>query len=536
MSAGTTVGLTGDDGRLAIPALELERGVHRSCGRRDLVMLGCLVGGFEMRPADATRLDPVRFILPDCGEVDLEIRTPYPWPTIDAGRAWPRFTLIVGGSRAGEPRGLRRRPKATSERTLALPVESRRIRLERVEAGAVLSVRLEIQASDSTGTWEDLEAIDANGVTRETFEGPMKAGEIRHVVLKSDCLGAPFEPTTGDDSQDLAVRRRPAESNATARDVEEREPDSCSIDVALRIDVPIDPCWLRARLDGRRYPFDYVTGPWIDVNGRATMRGVAPGNHTVTITERSFGHDDSEFPICSIDDVVVKPREHLRDPRLLDVDLRGKLRIHHLDVVDAEGHPLSGFVRLTREDDPDYSDQVGFENGRVDFLTAAGDGVRASLVVNRFRVLDLDVTASQRELDARGRPARRRVIMKRGIPIRLELARGFELPPGPHDVICIGVSEAPRWEEKVEGLANLELRTVELRPGADLRFDLAEAGEWSVIFLRSQDTGHDEPTITECHAIETTITVADEMKEQVITVTPDRDCWDRLVEALRRSE
>jgi hypothetical protein len=96
MSIGTTIGFTGAEGRFAIPALELERGVHRSCGRRDLNMIGSLVSGFELRAADAPRLEPVRFTLPDCGTVELEIQTPHPWPTIDGGRAWPHLIRSAG--------------------------------------------------------------------------------------------------------------------------------------------------------------------------------------------------------------------------------------------------------------------------------------------------------------------------------------------------------------------------------------------------------------------------------------------------------
>src|SRR6185369_3056160 len=61
-STGTTVGTTGADGRFAIPALELERGVHRTCGRRDLVMLGSLIVGRELRAVDAPVLEPVKFV------------------------------------------------------------------------------------------------------------------------------------------------------------------------------------------------------------------------------------------------------------------------------------------------------------------------------------------------------------------------------------------------------------------------------------------------------------------------------------------
>jgi hypothetical protein len=543
MSLGTTIGTTGPDGRLEIPALDLERGVHRSCGRRALITLGMLVGEFELRPIDAPHLEPVRFVLPDSGEVDFEIQSTHPWPPTDRGRPPPRYMLSVSGIRHGEPRGRRREREEISERTITLPLGTGTYRIEHVELGMTLEVRLTIPLRDSWPEWsrtfEDLRVVDDSGTHKRSFAGPTTAGEVRHVVLESEKLGAPIEDLETDKDREASKStraetpeeewKRRQEEHADLEATRAEQCESSSIDVAVQLDVPIAPCWLSARLDDNREPYETDSCPWIDVNGRATLRNVPAGMHSVTITERRLSGGYEEIPLCRIDDVVVKPREHLRDRRLLKVDLRGRLRVHHLDVIDDRGNPLSGRIHFTRRDDPAFSNDIWFQEGRIDFLSSIDDGTHASLVVDRFRVLDLDVDSCERELDGCDVPLRRKVVMKRGIPIRLALAPGFELPPEPHDPIYLGVSEAPHWDQSLD-----ELRTVELRPGADLRFDLAEPGEWTVIFLRSQDTGHDKPTIAECHAVEATITVANDSREQLVTVTPDRDCWDRLVETLRR--
>ena len=119
--------------------------------------------------------------------------------------------------------------------------------------------------------------------------------------------------------------------------------------------------------------------------------------------------------------------------------------------------------------------------------------------------------------------------MKRGIPIRLALDPSLALPSDPHDRIYVGVSEALRWEESLD-----DVRTVELLTGAELRFDVAEPGDWNVVFLRLHDDGGDRPSVTECHSVETTISVQDGSREQAITVAPDRDCWNALMKSIGR--
>jgi hypothetical protein len=123
---------------------------------------------------------------------------------------------------------------------------------------------------------------------------------------------------------------------------------------------------------------------------------------------------------------------------------------------------------------PEFYEPMGFEKGRADFVTIVGDGLSTEIAVSRFRprVLAPDSTA-------------RRVVLERGIPIRLVLAPGFELPDASQleARLYVGVSELPHFVNILD-----ESRTVELRPGADLHFELAEPGEWPVVFVVGRGT------------------------------------------------
>lgn len=529
MSLGTTVGITGPDGRFAIPALELERGIHRSCGRRALIMLGVPIGAFELRAIDAPELNPVKFVLPDCGTVDFDLQTTHPWPPTGEHASWPRFRLLVESSKRGERRGLERQKETDSERSISIPLDHPPYRLERVEVGTTLEFRLEIDLDESSMTYEQLNVIGADGVARSHVDGPSRAGERVHLLVRSESLGEPPESSPKEEpnaeAQQVLDKAR-EEDRARQEQFEKEASVASSIDVSLLLDVPIEACWLCARLDDNHEPNESNSCPWIDVNGRATMRAVPPGMHSVTITERRMSNEYCDVPLVRIDDVDVEPRQHVRDPRLLNIDLRGRLRAHHLLVSDGDGHPLSGFVRFTRDGDPHYAGQMWFEDGRASFLTAVDDGVRASIAATRYRKLPLDLNSSE------GTDAPRRVFMQHGIRIRLQLNRDLELPNPSYDALYVGVSEMPHWFETLE-----DLRTVQLRKGADLTFEMAEAGDWSVIFLRSHDDGTDEPKVTECKSVETTISVKDDdglVRGGTLycNVNPDPDAWKGLMKSL----
>jgi hypothetical protein len=529
MSIGTTVGVTGADGCFDIPALEVERGVHRSCGRRDLVMLGAPIFDGEMPAADAPVLEPVKFVLPECGSVEVELLDAQGRPLRRDSGPVPAHALALSVSSSG-PAGFvgaesgARRPV----HNFRVPFADGRCRLDHVELGADLQFWLRVDVNNWGYRGDDLCVVGASESETSHFRGPTRAGEVTHVVLRAHSFDRPDEdwhreskvgepPPPKDDLSDAAT----SDGAAPPKSADAPELRS-SVDVAVKIDVPILPCFLQVRLDGNRDPNEHDSNPWVDVNGRATIRNVPAGSHSIEITRSGFGLFDSEVVLHESAEFTVAPSQHLRDPELLDIDLTGKLGRVHVDVVDDAGEPLSGFVHTTRASDAAFSLSDGFEHGRADLLVPIGDGFRSEVVVSRFRPLVLDPRADVR-----------RVTMKRGLPIRLALAPGFELPDAAdrHARLYVGVSEMPHFVPDRD-----QLRILELRPGAELHFELAEPGRWPLIFLIGREGANGEENVRESYLIDTTIDVEDRADEQAFVITPDPDCWNRLVGKLRARE
>jgi hypothetical protein len=122
----------------------------------------------------------------------------------------------------------------------------------------------------------------------------------------------------------------PQRTSTAVEPVDESSPSSVAVRVLL--DTPIEPCELRARWRdddaagtpiGPASPLADVS--WFDVTGRATIRDVPPGTWTFAITLVDRGPD--EVVLAEIPHVAVAPGIHLRDPRLLSIDLRGNPRL-----------------------------------------------------------------------------------------------------------------------------------------------------------------------------------------------------------------
>ena len=521
MATATTVGTTGADGGFDIPALELERGVHRTCGRRDLVMLGALIFGGELRAADAPVLEPVRLVLPACGSIDVELQNAQGRPLGSDSKHARSLSLLVESCGRLEPHGLERKRRHWHVRSLEPPIVDGRCRLDRVELGAELTFQLEVEIRPRVFSFDHLTPIGTAEKGGEHILGPTKDGEVKHVVLRAGWFGAPE-----DDSESAAATKTPTvtpdESSDAATPESAAAPDlDSSFDVSVRLDVPIEPCWLRVRVDGNRDPHEHDSNPWIDVNGRATIRNVRAGTHSIKITRCSISTSLREVVLHESAEFEVAPAQHLRDPRLLDIDLRGKLQSRRLEIVDGDGKELSGLVYETRTDHPGHDEPMWFEKGRADLLSIVGDGFSTQIVANRFRPRLLAP-------DSRTR----RIVLQRGIPIRLALAPGFEMPDAAQleARLYVGVSEMPHFVTDQD-----ELRSFELRPGAEPRFELAEPGQWPLVFLIGRQGANGEENVEASHLLDTTIDVLDRTEEQTFVITPDRDCWDRLVGKLRTS-
>src|SRR6185369_8023196 len=246
MSFGTSVGVTGADGRFDIPALALERGVHRSCGRRDLVMLGALIAGGAMRAADAPVLEPVKFVLPECGSVEVELQDAQGRPLRkENGPALAvAVALSVSSFGPARPAGYELGAQPLT-RSLQVPIVDGRCRLERVELGADLQFQLRVLQSDSSCSVEYPHAVGASEPGTSYLRGPVKAGEVTHVVLRASFFGAPDKDPDPDSKMDEVAEIPDASPDAAAHERADAPCPRSSVAISVQLDVPIEPCWLR---------------------------------------------------------------------------------------------------------------------------------------------------------------------------------------------------------------------------------------------------------------------------------------------------
>lgn len=495
---GAWQGTTDVAGRVVIPALDLERHCHRTCGRQAGVVFSFPAFGSAFRPLDAADHEPVELVLPECGEVvvDLVDADRKPW---SAERLRKSDALLIVVPKSARRAGLDRHGADGWPSNVEVPCSDSRIRLPRVEVG----LRLELWVESESGRFASADRIE--------LAGPTMAGEIVRAAI--EVMGDEAEEASAaeaDESSDSPSLMDESDSNRASES---------SIPLRVLADVPIRPLELRARLRrmvaGSAETSDTVADPdlssesWIDARGATTIRRVPEGEWAVALT-LAHGYSTLIAPslLAEFDHVTVPPRAFVVDPRLLAIDLRGKLRRLCFEVVDADGRALSGSVRFRNPATGALEDERGFESGTCDVLTKADDERIAVLSADRFRPAEIDSAAS-----------RERVVLRPGIPIRLVLDPKSKLPTAPNTRLYVGVSERPRCGAPPDPDAeDFDVRTVAIKPGGSASFAIPEAGDRRVVLLVTHDADEEGATYEELATVAPTIQVEDRDDEQLFVV------------------
>jgi hypothetical protein len=491
---GSWRAITGADGQVRIPALELERAIHRSCGREALVMLGCACRGDALRAIDAALLEPLRFTLPATGSLEVELED-VEGKSLRRQLVPERIRLDVDGWTQGDAFGLSRCTDAKSINSLFFHSTDGHFLLDHVQLGLKLTLTVESERFE---------------FERTEIDGPTKPGEVKHVTLRA---GDDGDESISDASDPTAIEDREEPL------VKEPEPDdddvSSSAAVSVLCDVPIEPCTLYAQGTPEAEVGEtfhgalarvFETPDWIDVNGRATATGFPEGDWSVAVVLASKDLRAENVVLAVVPGIHVGESQHLRDPRLQQIDLRGKLRRRHLEVVDEKGTPLDGRIVFEPREGSTCREEFRFQDGVCEFVTAASDRRCAFVAVDRFRPF---------ALDPKGASGMTRIVMKRGIPIRVVLEPRLK-PREEEERLYVGIPERPRCgAEPDEKAENDCLRTIELAPGASATFDVPEPGDWRVMFLCTNGDTYEVRA-----ACDREIHVEDRPDEQLFTVAP----------------
>ncbi|MCZ6599035.1 MAG: hypothetical protein O7B99_15465, partial [Planctomycetota bacterium] len=125
-------------------------------------------------------------------------------------------------------------------------------------------------------------------------------------------------------------------------------------------------------------------------------------------------------PLATVTDVWVEEGEVARDPRLDGLDLTGSIRRIDLEVVDLDGKPVTlGYAAFRPALD-------GHEKRRVSLEP------HGATILSRSGALDIEIVAhGYRTERLEGVTGDRKVVMRRGIPVRVRLPGDVPLPEAP---------------------------------------------------------------------------------------------------------
>lgn len=136
--------------------------------------------------------------------------------------------------------------------------------------------------------------------------------------------------------------------------------------------------------------------------------GVSAGRHTVVVRGEGM-----KVELVRIPGVLVETDETTTDPRLQRIDLRDRLLRYHLEVVDSAGAPADRAevrYRTAGAKDERYSYERADLQGQVEFV-APGPAVDIRVLYDDHRLLEMEDVGPDR-----------RVVLERGIPVRLVIA------------------------------------------------------------------------------------------------------------------
>ncbi len=160
-----------------------------------------------------------------------------------------------------------------------------------------------------------------------------------------------------------------------------------------------------------------------DGRGAFTWRALATGSYTLRLRIAP----DPE-PVVSLTGLMVVAGKACPDPRLTEIDLRGKLREIEFAAVDAEGKPVTreGQVQMVTEAGVSKDQSTRFRSGKASLITARGS-------------FDALVTvASYKRQRLTGVSGDTKIVLEKGFPLRIRLdglAANSGIVPSLH--VCI---------------------------------------------------------------------------------------------------
>ncbi len=188
--------------------------------------------------------------------------------------------------------------------------------------------------------------------------------------------------------------------------------------------IPLERLDIRLILQSEGKKGERVLFPEIRGN-RALWEGLLPGTARVEVRLPSGGKT-----LAEIEDITVEAGREAGDPRLKKVDLRGKIRLLTLDLVDKEGKPVPSAIVLWGAGIPRM---VVYHQGIPLLLPRKGTG-KLTIKAMGFKDKRIEVTRS-----------RMKVVLERSLRVRLIYTGEAPLPDPP---FFLGVTLRPLPKDK----------------------------------------------------------------------------------------
>jgi hypothetical protein len=528
---GSFEGVTDANGHLTIQGEELERDCHFGCHRVTVVQFDFPSKAFALRSVDAPDLPPVRLVVPDVGRMVVDLEDVDGRPITSHAELTFDAELLSHEGRDEEY------PDLGAERWGKRDSEDGHFDVGRVEPGFELFFTAKCagllfgpETAIAPERTADTVHVVMRAIDRRTEPSPSEANPsvqsdtdaertARDAVLlqrfgpASDWSSMELTFLVGDDVNLAGVDWK-------LTDAQHRELSELS-DFQYNFDIGTT----RRGAADVRAPTEVVTIPW---QAKKVIRAVPPGTYTVTLF--SHGLDQAVGEVAEIEDVVIPPHSHVRDPRLRDLDLRGVVHRRVVTVVDEEGHPLTGVAYLnaaaqrssTPEDSREVDEQADesatnawyFSQGRLD-LTFAPTATSALVVADGFRPRTVDSL-----IDGQ------RITLERGIPIRISLKSPLALPGG------ITLELRIRRESTARATSVREAWSDLARSGS-ARFFVPSPGPLDVAFTLEVRSGGSSTGSDPFPSLGAPIEVKESSEEQSFVVEPDPEVFKRELASMR---
>jgi hypothetical protein len=378
-------------GRLVIEGHELERFVHQGCGRVAVVQLGFPSRPYALRAIDDARLEPVRIVAPSTSRLVVELRD------LDDR---PLTAPALLECQSQRPPGEERQsfwPDPGADRAIWRRNESGRIDLGPFEVGLVARLSVECQEFE----FEPCTSV-----------APLAAGETRTVVMRAQRRVAATPPSPeADETVDAiptVVEELPEPAGAIEASFVVADPTLLDhLSIELRPDRPDEEASTVPAAEQKLRDWPIRRG------SRLIVRDVAPGRWRAALV---VGDPDRTTALQEWDGLIVPEHGVLRDPRLQEIDLRGRLSLARIEVVDEEGRPLFGTIATESADG--WCASWLFGDGLEDLVSVVPIR-RVTLFAAGRRTVTLDPPATSQ-----------RIVLPRGRPVRVALPPGIGLPAG----------------------------------------------------------------------------------------------------------